>query len=127
MNLKLVHFKRRNNSFFGLLLTLHSFLIPGFPKHFLTCLTLFNCVCVCVCAGHSELQNIVDTLAREVEGQSNLLVRLLQLRDKREAKLEKQYQRMTAILKDYATKNGQYPPLPTLYTHKSQIACTIGD
>ena len=64
------------------------------------------CVCVFVCTGQPELQSIVETLTREVEGQSNLLVRLLQLRDKREAKLEKQYRRMTAILKDYATKNG---------------------
>ena len=48
----------------------------------------------------------METLTREVEGQSNLLVRLLQLRDKREAKLEKLYRRMTAILKDYAIKNG---------------------
>ena len=56
--------------------------------------------------GQAELQGIVETLTREVEGQSNLLVRLLQLRDKRAAKLEKLYHRMTAILKDYAVKNG---------------------
>ena len=57
-------------------------------------------------SGQAELQGIVETLTREVEGQSNLLVRLLQLRDKRAAKLEKLYHRMTAILKDYAIKNG---------------------
>ena len=56
--------------------------------------------------GQPELQGIIETLTREVEGQSNLLVRLLQLRDKRAAKLEKLYHRMTAILEDYATKNG---------------------
>ena len=49
---------------------------------------------------------MVETLTREVECQSSLLIRLLQLKDKRAAKLEKQYRRMTAILKDYATKNG---------------------
>jgi hypothetical protein len=59
-------------------------------------------------SGQAELQGIVETLTREVEGQSNLLVRLLQLRDKRAAKLEKLYHRMTAILKDYAVKNGMY-------------------
>ena len=62
-------------------------------------------------SGQSELRGIVETLSREVEGQSNLLVRLLQLRDKREAKLEKLHQRMTAILRDYATKNGTYSVL----------------
>ena len=73
-----------------------------------------------LCTGHQELQGIVETLTREVEGQSNLLVRLLQLRDKRDAKLEKQCHRMTAILKDYATKNGEHDKVSQLVNERGK-------
>ena len=88
-------------------------------------------LCLPTYAGHSELQGIVETLTHEVEGQSNLLVRLLQLRDKRAAKLDKQFRRMTAILKDYSKKNGTPTniPQPSLLFPKhllSLLTCPLG-
>lgn len=58
-------------------------------------------------AGLSELKRIASTLEAEVDTVSSLLVRLLHVKDKRSLKAGRQSERLTAILKDYASKNGE--------------------
>ena len=54
----------------------------------------------------AELKGISDILLREIEYSSSLLVRLLQVKDKRTLKASRQEDRLSAILRDYACKNG---------------------
>lgn len=55
----------------------------------------------------SELKRIASTLETEVDCVSSLLVRLLHVKDKRSSRAGRQSERLSAILKDYAKKNGK--------------------
>ncbi len=57
--------------------------------------------------GVSELKRISETLQSEVDCVSSLLVRLLHVKDKRATRASRQCERLSAILKDYASKNGK--------------------
>ena len=58
------------------------------------------------CLDLSELKRIAETLKKEVDCESSLLVRLLHVKDKRTWRANKQADRLSAILKDYARQNG---------------------
>lgn len=58
-------------------------------------------------SGVSELKRISETLQSEVDCVSSLLVRLLHVKDKRASRASRQSDRLSAILKDYASKNGK--------------------
>ena len=78
-------------------------------------------------AGVTELRGIATTLSDEVDTVSALLVKLLRTKDRYSNKMRKQCQRLTLVLKDYASQNGgfththththTYPP--THHTHRT--------
>ena len=65
----------------------------------------------------SELKRIANTLETEVDTVSTLLVRLLHVKDKRISKANKQAGRLSAILKDYASKNGNFDAFQGIFSH----------
>ena len=62
---------------------------------------------VCLCAGEVQLQAVLDNLEHEVDTVSQLLVRLLHVRDKRAGRLVAQYDKLTTVLRHFAKKNGK--------------------
>ena len=64
-------------------------------------------VCAACGAGVAHLRAVADNLEHEVDTVSRLLVRLLHVRDKKAGKLLRQYEKLTAILKNFAEKNGE--------------------
>ena len=49
----------------------------------------------------------MENLEHEVDTVSRLLVRLLHVRDKRAGRLLGQYNKLTAVLRNYAKRNGE--------------------
>ena len=64
-------------------------------------------MCAACGAGVAHLRAVADNLEHEVDTVSRLLVRLLHVRDKKAGKLLRQYEKLTAILKNFAEKNGE--------------------
>lgn len=50
---------------------------------------------------------VLDNLEHEVDTVSRLLIRLLHVRDKRAGKLVGQYSKLTAVLRNFAKRNGE--------------------
>lgn len=56
--------------------------------------------------GVAELEKMAESLSQEVCCVSDLLVRLLHMRDKRVSRLLKHFDKLTTILRNYAEENG---------------------
>ena len=50
---------------------------------------------------------VLENLEHEVDTVSRLLIRLLHVRDKRAGKLVGQYSKLTAVLRNFAKRNGE--------------------
>lgn len=54
-----------------------------------------------------ELRTLRDTLQQEVDCVSELLVRLLHVKDKKAIRITRQHQKLSTILRNYAEENGK--------------------
>ena len=62
--------------------------------------------CLFHSTGIADLQNLCDTLEQEVGCVSEVLVRLLRVRDKRVNRTIKQFEKLSSVLKNYAQQSG---------------------
>ncbi len=54
-----------------------------------------------------ELRALRDTLQQEVDCVSELLVRLLHVKDKKSTRIARQHQKLSSILRNYSEENGK--------------------
>ena len=57
--------------------------------------------------GAAQLRLVLDNMEHEVDTVSRLLIRLLHVRDKRAGRLVGLYGKLTAVLRNFAKKNGE--------------------
>ena len=84
------------------------------------------CVCMWVCTGVDELQGHVEELRKAVQERSEEIVRLLLSRDRRQRRLELNFEKMSTALKQTAKDFGELECRLVLYSSPQCMNTPLG-